>query len=87
MLTLVSNGIKRTMSVSLSDMTPEELNEFQKFVNLVIDRARPVTELREIKAKEAFDEGDDSYYRLYRPLPRYVDRTGQGSEHDKGDEE
>lgn len=87
-LTIISSlgSREKVMSIPLSEFTHEEIVAFQKFFNEVVDRARPVTELRDKKAREAFDEGDDSFYRLYRAVPRYTERQGQSGQHDKGDE-
>lgn len=84
-LTLVNRRTSSRFTADLTEMTELELDEFQKFVNLVIDRARPVTKLRDTKAREAFDAGDDGYTRLYRSVPEYVDRERSSGEHDPSD--
>lgn len=62
--------------ISLTGMTTAELDVFEKFILHAISRARPIVEDLDRMAWEAFENGDDSYERLYRPDPQFIDREG-----------
>jgi hypothetical protein len=75
MLTLISKrGTNRVFSMELSEMTAEELDATKEMLDKVFAEARPICEYRDKKAREAFDEGDDSHYRLYRQVPGIFER-------------
>lgn len=64
----------RNMSLALTSLTLDELVAFEEAVKLAISLARPVVELRDKAANEAFDEGNDSFARLYRAIPKVTVR-------------
>lgn len=74
----------RKFGFVLSLFTTQELIVMRDMLNLAISKALPVTELRDQHAAKALKEHqDDSFARLWRPVPRLVDRTrlqpGDGS--------
>lgn len=69
--------------VSLTYLTTEELDAFKQFMDHAFERARPICEELDRKAQEAYDNGDDGYARLYRPVPQFFDRERDESEHDQ----
>lgn len=65
---------RRPVNLNFSNMTVEELKAAREFVNLAIDLAEPVAAARDKAARKAADEGDDSFGRIYRPVPDMVKR-------------
>jgi len=61
-------------TLELTEMTKEEITEVKKFIDAVFAEAQEVCELRDRLAREAFEDGDDSHYRLYRVIPNMVER-------------
>ena len=65
------------VSIKLTSCTGDELNALKEFWDIAFANAQPIVELRDKIAQEAMEhDGDDSYTRLYRPLPRVVVREG-----------
>ena len=60
--------------ISLTLMTAAELDVFKEFMDTAFERARPICELLDQRAQEAFENGDDSHVRLYRPEPKFFNR-------------
>lgn len=87
-----SPGKRYPTVVSLTLMTCDELDTFMEFMNHAYNRARPICELLDQRAQEAFENGDDSHTRLYRPEPKFFNRElpkepddqRSESEHDSG---
>ena len=67
-------GRRNPTMISLTHMTAAELNVFEEFFLHAISKARPICETLDQRAQEAFENGDDSFERLYRPVPQFVDR-------------
>lgn len=67
-------GRNRPMAWNLSAMTSAELNATRDFFNHLFNLADPIIRERDKVAQDAFDKGDDTYQRVYRPLPQFVAR-------------
>lgn len=78
---LRSPGRNNPTVISLTHMTADELYCFERFMQHAIDKARPICDLLDRRAQEAFDNGDDSFERLYRAVPQFVDRERGIKEH------
>lgn len=70
-------GTSRKFSVSLSAMTYDELCAAKEFFDMAFANAQEVTQKRDREAQEAYDEGDTSFNRIYRRIPRIFVREGQ----------
>lgn len=77
-------GRRSSMLISLTNMTSVELDKFEEFMLHAINRARPIVKDLDRIAQEAYENGDDGFERLYRPLPIFVDRERSESEHGQG---
>lgn len=66
----------RVVSAKLSDMTRDELAATKEFWDISFAQAQSIVEARDRIAQEAFANGDDSYHRLYRQVPRILVREG-----------
>jgi hypothetical protein len=77
-------GRRNSVTFNLTGMTAQELEEFKKFWDYAFEKARPICESLDEKAKEAYDNGDDAYARLYRTIPRFIIRQRSESEHGTG---
>lgn len=75
-LLLSSRFDAKTIKFILTNLTGPELDAFQRTILHAIELARPSVEIRDKLAKEAFDNGDDSYERVYRAVPVIVVREG-----------
>jgi hypothetical protein len=84
LLSIFSKRTSHKFVTDLSEMTVAELDAVQEFLNTVFDEAREVCEHRDRLAREAFEDGDDSLARLYREVPRVVDRSRKGEQHGQG---
>lgn len=72
---LLSEGVGRApFRVGLARFTEQELDLFEEFITLAIKMARPVVLERDRIAAEAFEEGDDSFSRVYRQDPKLIVR-------------
>ena len=67
-------GRSRRLNWDLSSMTMEELEATRQFFNYCFDQAEPVVRERDKVANAALEEGDDSYIRVYRPVPQFIVR-------------
>lgn len=67
-------GQKRTFNIPLHNLTGLEIHAFQEIMEHAFRRAMPFCEAYDTEAEEARKEGDDSFARLYRPVPRVVVR-------------
>lgn len=70
--------------INLTGSTVEELDALQDLFNSAFEWARPIAELRDKEARDAFEQGDDSHARYYRQLPKLVYRKRPESEHGEG---
>lgn len=75
---------KGRVSLRMTGWTAEELEAVRKIFNKAVDEALPICTRRDQIAQEAWEAGDDSHARLYRPTPQYVERQRSKSEHDEG---
>lgn len=83
-LSLRSGG-RYPMNVNLSALTREELTMFRQIVDHAIDKAAPTCEALDETARKAFEEhDDDSYIRLYRPVPQFHVRERPALKHNSG---
>lgn len=64
------------LSIDLTQMSVDELENFRSLVNQALDLAKPVCALRDQEAKHALATGDDSISRNYRPISELVTREG-----------
>lgn len=67
-------GRRNPTVISLTLMTADELAVFKEFMDTAFERARPICELLDQRAQEAFENGVDSHTRLYRPDPKFFNR-------------
>lgn len=73
-------NMRRPITINLTALTFEELEAFEKLVNLAITISKPVVQERDRKAAEASANGDDSFSRIYRPVPQFIIREGSFGE-------
>lgn len=74
----------RPLSLNLTALTEQELNELEKFFFLAFNTARPIIQRYDEEAKRAYEEGDDSYVRSYRPDATLIVRERSRREHGEG---
>lgn len=75
-------GRRTSTVIPLSASTVEELTTLREFLNRAIDMALPISEYYDRRALDAFqNEGDTSYARLYRPIPKLFVRERLLAEH------
>lgn len=77
-------GRQKPIWWNFSSMTHDELQATRQFFERLFDLADPITRERDKVAKDAFDQGDDSYGRAYRDLPFLVIREGKIRENSEG---
>lgn len=78
-------GRDRPLTWNLTGMTSEELEATRQFFDHVFTLVDPIIRERDQVAKDAYEtDGDDSYVRLYRPLPQYITRKRKVREHSEG---
>jgi hypothetical protein len=73
-----------TVHWDLSALTMEELTELREFFNVAFDTAEPVVRMRDKVAADALAEGNDSFARVYRQVPKLVVRQRKKREHSEG---
>lgn len=67
----------RTITFDITSLTMDELVKMREFYNLLFDLAEPSVRQRDKTAQDAFDSGNDSYARSYRPIGQVVVRKGR----------
>ena len=72
------------VSIKLANLTLEELTALRELFNTAFDWAEPVVKQRDKEAQDAWEAGDDSHSRNYRPVPTVVYRKRPVGEHDEG---
>jgi hypothetical protein len=72
------------VSIPLTDLTREELDQLKELIDLAYEWAGPTVDERDEVAEHAFQNGDDSVTRKYRRLPSLVVRKRPGGEHGEG---
>lgn len=75
---------KRPLSINFTALTLAEFEKTRQLFNLLFDLAEPVIRERDQVARDAFAEGDDSFNRLYREVPRLIIREGAGRQNIEG---
>lgn len=75
---------KKPLSIDFSMMSKAEIEATREFILSLLAEAQEVCEHRDKKAQEAFEDGDDSNYRLYRTIPKVVERKGPVGQHSEG---
>lgn len=71
-------GRPRPTSLNLVALTVPELDALEQFFIRAFQLVRPVCEQLDERAKTAFEEGDETYVRLYRPVPQLHVRKERG---------
>lgn len=71
---IFKSGGGRVTSIELSEMTVKEIDAVKELMDTVFAEAREVCEHRDTKAREAYEDGNDTHYRLYRTVPKVVER-------------
>lgn len=74
----------RPISWNLSALTEEELDILVDFFKQLEARIRPIIRLRDKVAQDAWNEGNDSYYRIYREVPQFVVRERAKLQYSEG---
>lgn len=74
-------GRRFSTVINLSRMTAPGLVAFKQFMDYAFEKALPICERLDEKAKEAFENGNDSFVRLYQPIPKFYVRERDGEEH------
>lgn len=77
-------GKQPNVSINLTNLTLPELDALKDIFDSAFEWARPVVERRDKEAQDAWDSGDDSHSRNYRPIPQLVYRKRPGGEHGQG---
>jgi hypothetical protein len=68
---------RNSLSLNLTNLTTKELEVLRTVVDLAFDLAEPVVKQRDKVAWNAKEAGDDSYARVYRPIPVVAIREGK----------
>jgi hypothetical protein len=66
----------KPVQMNITSLTWEELDTTRRFFNLMFDLAEPVCRERDKVARDAFEQGDDTYTRSYRQAPQFIVREG-----------
>jgi hypothetical protein len=72
------------VAIKLTDLTEPELLAMKELFDSAFEWALPVVTRRDKEAEDAWNEGDDSHVRNYRPAPTVVYRKRPVSEHGEG---
>jgi len=65
----------------LTDLTEAELMAYKELLDKAFEWALPVVQRHDKEAADAAETGDDSFERIYRPLPQLVFRKRKVGEH------
>lgn len=74
----------RPVTMNLTDMTLVELELLEQMIQRSINLARPECAAYDEIAKEAFENGDDTFLRHYRAIPELVVRERPPAKHGAG---
>lgn len=74
-------GMRGGSLMNLTRMTEPELLAIKQLLDQAFELALPVVRQRDEEANEAFNEGDDSFERVYRQVPKLVYREGAVKEY------
>lgn len=75
---------RQTIKLKLTGMSTDELDAVRKVLNIAIDEAQAATREMDRIARLAWENGDDSYSRLYRQVPEVFVRPRVKSGDSKG---
>ncbi len=67
-------GVRQMTGILLTNFTTQELDELKKCLDHAFSQARPICIELDEAAHKAFEDGDDSWSRLYRPDARFIQR-------------
>src|ERR1700738_2481536 len=73
-ITLSMGQGQRTMRMTLTALTEDELIAMRTFLNRALALTQPIVQRLDTEAREAFDNGDDSHIRIYRPAAQLIIR-------------
>jgi hypothetical protein len=69
-------------TIPLTNWTAEEVEIFRQFMNEALDLTLEVVKERDAEAQRKLEEeDDDSWSRLYRPVPKIFRKKGAGRQH------
>jgi hypothetical protein len=71
----------RPIRISLTGMTVQELTAMRDFLELAINTAMPISQMRDEEAENAFQRGDDTWARHYRAPAQFIVRERAQREH------
>lgn len=74
-------GKQPDVAIKLSSLTMPELEALREIFVTAFEWAKPVVERRDKEAEDAWNQGDDTHTRNYRPLPTVVYRKVPVTEH------
>lgn len=74
-------GGRSGTNLNLTTLTALELKALKEVVDRAFEAALPICESLDAEAQEAFDQGDDTRVRLYRPVPQVIVRERVQPEH------
>lgn len=74
-------GNQRAVSIVLTSLTEQELDALEDLFKSAFEWARPVVKQRDQEAEDAWQQGDDSVPRHYRPDAQLVYRKRPQPEH------
>lgn len=77
-------GRPRPLIWNITGMTTEEHQATREFFSQLFDLTEPIVRERDRIAHDAANKGDDSFARIYRQLPIFVDRQGTQREDSEG---
>lgn len=69
------------VNINLSKLTHDELTALKEVTDMAFANAQQVVLQRDANAKEALQNGDDSYVRIYRRVPEIIIREGEKFKH------
>lgn len=81
-LVITKSKSRRPTTLDLTMLTEAELRALRRVFIAAFDEALTTCVLRDKEAQDAYAKGDDSFVRLYRPVPEFVDREGESRKHD-----
>lgn len=74
---VAGTGTQQRFQWSLCNLTGEELESMRQLFELAFQLAKPVVEIRDAEAEQAFELGDDSRPRIFRQKPVFVVRPAR----------
>ncbi len=83
-IVLLIQRSKLNFSTILSAMTEEELDAVEDILSSAIKWARPICQLRDKEANDAWEQGDDTRRRSYRAVPQLVYRKRPEPQYSQG---